>query len=371
MNHPINIVHIDTGRDWRGGEQQAFYLVRGLLQKTGFNQKVIAQPGSIFARRVSEIGVDVIETKMRGEIDPSALKRILQVIKDNRIDLVHVHDAHAHSQALTATAFARHVQVIVTRRVDFQVGKNIFSTFKYKNPRNHYIAISSGVRQVLIQGGISSGKIDLVHSGIDPERFKEAGHGSEFKRRFQIDENDFVIGNIGALVDHKGQIYLINAAPRILESIPNARIFILGEGELRSSLKKKILELGLGEKVHLPGYIENIGDALNALDLFVLSSHLEGLCTSLLDAMLMRVPVVATNTGGVPDAVIHGKTGLLAEPQNPAEIADAVIEMHRDPELRSRLVGQAYRHIMENFTVNQMVEGTAEVYRKVMKRIRK
>ena len=365
MRETFHILHIDTERSWRGGEAQVFSLCRGLAGKN-IRQFAVANPGAPLSSRLREIGIETFEMPLRGEFDLRAAFRLSRIARERSIDLIHAHDAHAHAISWLATMRRPSIPVVVTRRVDFPVGGNLFSAMKYRSPRIQFIAISGGVKDVLLKGGVTGERVEIVFSGIDPARFIDAGDGSAFKRKYGVKQGEIVIGNIAALTDHKGQVYLVDAAPRVIERFPNARFFIVGEGELRPMLQERIDRLGLGGKMILTGFLRDVGDALAAMDLFVLSSHLEGLCTSLLDAMIMRVPVVATRTGGVPDVVKDGTNGYLAEPRNPEQLADCIIRLLEDRDARSRFVENAYNRVMEHFTTDKMVEGTAAVYRRIL-----
>jgi glycosyltransferase involved in cell wall biosynthesis len=366
MAENSNILHIDTQGAWRGGEAQVFALCRGLLQR-GYPINVITQPDSALAARLRQSGIEPVEIPMRGEFDLLAAFRIREICRSRDIHIIHAHDARAHALSWIATMARTPIPVLVTRRVDFPVGGNLLSALKYKSNRIYFIAISNGVKKVLIDGGVPEDRIEIVFSGVDPMRFQGACDGSSFKMEYGIGEDRIIIGNIAALTDHKGQIYLIDAAPRILERFPNARFFIIGKGELKPSLQNRIDRLGLREKITLTGFIQNVGDALAAMDLFVLSSHLEGLCTSLLDAMSMKVPVVATRAGGIPDVVEHEVHGLLVEPKNPDSLAAAVIRMLEDKEAQRRFVEAGYEKVMQFFTTEQMIKGTIRVYEKILK----
>ena len=362
----INILHIDTEKTWRGGEAQAFSLCKGLASGE-FRPLILAQPDSPLSGRMKEQGLDILEMNMKGEFDLASAYRISRIIRKRNIRLIHTHDAHAHTLAWIATVRRPDVPVIVSRRVDFSVGGNFISSRKYHSPRVHYIAISRGVRDILMSGGVPKDRIDIVFSGIHHDKFSGDHNGDGFRKDIGVNPDEILIGNIGALTDHKGHKYLIDAAPKVIEKIPDVRFIIVGKGELRNFLEKRIRDNGLQNRVILTGYRDDIGDCLKALDLFALSSHLEGLCTSILDAMLMKVPVVATRTGGVPDAVIHKETGLLAEPKNPGALADAIIKLLENEQWREEFTEAAYRRVMQYFTVEKMVEGTKAVYRKILR----
>ncbi|HRR99125.1 MAG TPA: glycosyltransferase [Candidatus Sumerlaeia bacterium] len=363
----LNLLHIDTERTWRGGEQQAFLLCEGLAQTERWNVLFQTQPESPLAHRLRERGISVIENPMRGEYDLRAVWRLGSFLDEKNINLIHAHDAHAHTLAWLATMRRPDIKVVVSRRVDFPVGGNLISALKYQSKRIHYIAISNGVKEAMIRGGVPNERIDIVHSGVDPRRFEGIRKGMVFRKEYGIQEDEIFIGNVAALTDHKGQIYLIEAAPYVLERFPRARFLIMGEGELRPLLQRKIQELNLKGKVVLTGHISNIGEAYASMDLFALSSHLEGLCTAVVDAMLMGVPVVATRTGGVPDVVLDGECGLLAQPRNPKALGECIVRLLSDKDMQSRFIERGKARVQELFTAEKMIQGTIKVYEKLLR----
>src|SRR5204863_8679542 len=143
--------------------------------------------------------------------------------------------------------------------------------------------------------------------------------------------------NVAALVPHKGQRYLIDAAHLVVRQIPDARFVILGEGELREHLEKQVKDHHLEKHVLLPGFRTDVLGCLKTFDLFVMSSVTEGLGTSLLDAMAASRPIVATTAGGIPEIVEDGVTGLLVPPRDHGALAAAIVRMLKDDAARRRL----------------------------------
>lgn len=254
----------------------------------------------------------------------------------------------------------------MTRRVDFGIRKNPLSRRKYRAPNVHLIAISRGVREVLVQGGVPPGRIEIVPSGVDPKRFAGAQGRDEWRRRWGVREPGPVVGVVGSYVDHKDPLNLIRATPYLVESLPGVRVVFVGEGELRPAMEAEARRLGLSGNVILTGWQQEVGDCLAAMDLFVMPSKLEGLCTSLLDAMAAGLPCVATTAGGIPDIVQDGRTGLLVPPGDPKALADAIKRLWSDAPLRKELRDRGPRHVAENFSVEKMVEGTLNCYHKIL-----
>jgi glycosyltransferase involved in cell wall biosynthesis len=170
------------------------------------------------------------------------------------------------------------------------------------------------------------------------------------------------VGNVAALVPHKGHRYLIEAAHLVVRSMPDARFVILGEGELRDHLQHLIHEHRLEKHVLLPGFRADAIGCIKGFDLFVMSSVTEGLGTSVLDAMACRRAVVATRAGGIPEVVEDGRTGALVEPRQSRQLADAILRLLSDPALRTRMAEAGYARVRERFTVERMVAETAALY---------
>jgi len=205
----------------------------------------------------------------------------------------------------------------------------------------------------------------VVADGIDLAKFGDVGDAQRLRAEFRLEPQAVAIGNIAALAPHKSQKDFVSAARIIKNEIGRARFFIVGEGELRGALEKQIRESGLEREVIMTGFRKDVLGILSLFQCFVLSSYLEGLCTSVMDAQAMGIPVVATRTGGVPDLVDHEETGLLVEPRDPPALASAVIRMLGDEHLRSRCVAQALARA-QGYGWANMVEGTLSAYRRVL-----
>lgn len=359
------ILHVDSGKEWRGGQAQVLNLMRG-LRSEAWEQCLICPPEAELGQKTAAEGMTVEHVPMSGEWDLRAPRLIAQIARKRQARLLHAHASQAHGLCWRALRRLPDVPLLVTRRVDFAISRNFLSRRKYLNSRTSFIAISRGVRDVLVAGGVPSGRVHIVHSGIDAARWNGEHTREELLREFNLPASTLVIVNVAALADHKGQRYLIDAAPMVIEAFPETRFFIVGEGELRKTLEEQIARLGLQDKVILTGFRNDVELFLTAADLFVLSSHLEGLCTSLLDAMWFSKPAVATSVGGVVDVIQHEKNGLLVEAKNPQALADSIMTCLKSVSLRERLGVEARRTVEERFSAQSTVQGTMQVYQRML-----
>lgn len=360
-------LHIDTARSWRGGQNQALLTVLG-LRALGHRTVLVAHPQGELRRRASE-GPDLIPLAPRSEVDLAAAWRLTRVIRDVKPTIVHAHDPHGVTMAalaLSLQSFDPPPILVASRRVDFLLKTNAFSRWKYRQVRA-FLCASEAIRQMLItQAGhdIDPDRTVTVHEGIDLAHVAAAPPASVHEA-YWLPHNAPLVANIGALVAHKGQRYLVQAAAQVVREVPDARFVIFGEGELRGALERQIADLGLEKHVLLGGFRPDVLSFLKTVDVFVMCSVTEGLGTSLLDAMACARPIVASDVGGIPEVVQDHKTGLLVPPKDADLLAEAIVRLLQDRALASSLGDAGYARVQKRFTVEQMVEETLAVYERL------
>ncbi|MBW2194206.1 MAG: glycosyltransferase family 4 protein [Deltaproteobacteria bacterium] len=360
----MRILHINTEKTWRGGEQQCLYLLQGLKERD-IDCRLICQPNSPLERRAKDSKLDFFCIPMRGEVDLTAAFQIRNIISKYGYKIIHSHTSHAHTLAFFASAGIKTTR-LVTRRVDFSIFRHSFlrlSGIKYRYMADYYIAISHKIKEVLIVDGISANRIFVVHSGIDPQRFAVSS-SHHLVTEFDIKNDERIVLNVAHLANHKGQEHLVKAIPFVLKEIPRTRFFIVGGGELKGELKKLAAALRLDRKVVFTGFREDIDAFYNIADLFVMSSVQEGLGTAILDAMALGIPVVATTAGGIPESIQDGKTGRLVTPGSNVALARGIVEALKHPEQASQMAHHGKAMVRDQFSVGAMVDKNVRVYRK-------
>jgi glycosyltransferase involved in cell wall biosynthesis len=317
-------------------------------------------PQSPLAERAKASGLKVLPVQMRGEWDFLAVSKLKKIIRKNSIRIAHLHSPHAHALGLLAARSAGNCKVVISRRVDFHIRKNILSGVKYSNVDN-IIAISERVKEVLVADGLPREKVDVVYSGIDIKRFQNV-KGNYLISELGLNKDKLCIGNIAALAWHKDHRTLLEAARIVVDEFPRVTFLIVGDGPLRREIEILIKKLNLEEDVKLFGFREDIPQILSVLDLFVLSSTWEGLGTSLLDAFASCVPVIATNVGGIPEIVKDRVNGILVPPKNPSALAGAIISLLENRDFACQIAEEGFRLVKEKFSVDRMVEETRKIY---------
>jgi L-malate glycosyltransferase len=362
-------LHVDTARTWRGGQNQVLLTVNG-MRAIGHRAALVAHPDGELRRRAAE-GLELIPIAPRTEMDLSAAWKFSRLLKRLQPDVIHAHDPHGVAMAALALSIGAAAAkgqptpaLVAARRVDFHLKGNSFSRWKYRQV-DCFIAASEAIRRMLVADGVPNERTVTVHEGIDVEHAL-AAPVVNVHEAFWLPHGSPVVGNVAALVPHKGQRYLIDAAHLVVQQVPDARFVILGEGELREHLEKQVHEHHLEKHVLLPGFRADVLGCLKAFDLFAMSSVTEGLGTSLLDAMAAARPIVATTAGGIPEIVEQGVTGLLVPPRDAPALADAIVRALTDAELRRRIGDAGFARVNARFTVERMVAATAAAYQRIV-----
>jgi len=203
-----------------------------------------------------------------------------------------------------------------------------------------------------------------VYEGIDLERV-DAAPAAKLHEELWLPHHAPIVGNVAALVPHKGHRHLIEAAALVVRQVPDARFVIAGEGELRPALERQIKEHHLEKHVLLAGFRPDVLSLHKAFDIFAMSSVTEGLGTSLLDAMACEKPVVATAAGGIPEVVADGETGFIVPPRDHQAMAGAIVRLLKDPALQQRQGTAGRARVQDRFSADRMLRDTLRVYQRV------
>jgi glycosyltransferase involved in cell wall biosynthesis len=347
------LVHVASGREWRGGQRQVWLLARELQRDGLAGQVVITGTGTELAVRLKQDGVRVHETTWSVGLDPRVLPPLLREVRAGAA-LLHAHDAHAVTLAGLA-ALPTRTPLVATRRVDFRLRH----PWLWRRAAR-VIAISSAVADVLVDDGIDPGRVRVIHSGIDLEAAREA-EPLGLRERLGLSPDTRLACTVGALVPHKDHVTLLHAARHLSPALPDLHWVIAGDGELERVLRWLTDELDLADRVHFLGHVSQPLRVIADADVYVMSSREEGLGTSVLDAMARGIPVASTSAGGLSE-MLYGGGGILVPPRNPGALAAAVRRILCDSELRRRLVEQASRTV-EQFTAARMAAEVRSVYR--------
>ncbi len=231
------------------------------------------------------------------------------------------------------------------------------------------VAISQAVKDSAVKTyRVPEDRLTVIYRALPDDWFDGGLHdrGWALRKALGLDEASPVLLTVGRLVPQKGQRYLLEAMPSVLAQCPNARLLIVGTGELENTLKSLAVQLGIEGAVQFLGRREDVRELLALSDIFVFPSLFEGLGVSLLEACGMGVPCVASRVGPIPEVIEDGVTGLLVPPRQPQALAEAILCLASDRE-RARAMGQRARQVaQERFSVSRMVGALEGLYMEVL-----
>lgn len=349
-----------------GGPAQVVYLMTGLRNR-GHEAVLVCPKGSSVSRHASDAGLEVIAVPLTTDLDFTFVPRLYSIIKRIEPDLVHLHSRRgADIMGGLAARAAKTPAIILSRRIDNPIRRGIFSKLKYGCLCDRIVAVSGGVRDALVLGGVDPGKITIVHSVADARKYQKKGSEDKVRAELGLDENSNVIAVIAQLIERKGHRFLFQAAPKILAAFPNTHFLILGEGRLENDLRQLAASLGIQGKVIFAGFRNNIGELLSITTVLVHPATMEGFANCVLQAMAAEVPAVVTRVGGMPESVQDGVNGIVIPPRDVEALEDSVIRLLGDPGLRAKMGSEGKRIVEDQFSVDGMVEGMLSVYGSVL-----
>jgi glycosyltransferase involved in cell wall biosynthesis len=359
-----HILHVSTPISWRGGEQQLYYLVQG---SKNYRHTVLCPENSVLAERLRKLGgVELLHFDNASFFTRWVSVQRALTWSQFSFDMLHTHDAKAHSLALYALMITgKKTPIIVHRRVDFAIKKNAIKSFKYTHHLVGKVISVSKAIDAMVAEHLPEHKRAVVYSGVEIEAVYPPSKNIRFELGF--DQNTFVVTNVAALAPHKDQKTLLKAFSLFLKKVKgnaNIQLLIAGEGKSRSSVEDAIEELDLKKHVTLLGYRDDVKKWLASSDVFAISSETEGLGTSIIDAMAAKLPIVATAAGGIVELVKPDETGLLVAVKDIEAFAKALETMYNDKQLRQTLSEGAFQRA-NDFSQIKMVEGIETVYRDV------
>jgi len=362
VSHQLKIALISTARRWHGGEEQARLLAHG-LQQCGHDCLIVARRSESFAQCMSQDGFSVVEFDNRGW-NPTALRCIREALRRHQVDVVHYNDSHSITSGGFASIGLNVPARFASRRVDFPIRLPL----RYRHFCDRILCVSSAVATVCVEGGIPAKMVRVIHDGVDPKRVR-AGDRARGRQALRLADQQPLLLTVATLTDHKGHRFLLDAMPAVLKSFPEACLALAGDGELADALKQQAARLQIESNVRFLGFRDDAPDLIQAADLIVMPSHLEGLGSSLIDAMLAGRAIVSTTAGGLTDLVCTDTdetepVAWTVPPRDPSALASAIIDALASPDLRTRRQQQARQRAEHLFTADRMVDATlAEYYR--------
>ncbi|MFQ5742377.1 MAG: glycosyltransferase [Acidobacteriota bacterium] len=346
----MHIVHLDLERGWRGGQRQVLLLLSE-LDRRGLSQTLVCRRGSPFLERLAAIaGVRKVPVANR-------LGALLRLPRRQAGLIFHAHSGNTIPLAVVgALGAGGRSRSIITRRLDLPVHTWLF------HRADRVVAISARVRDVLVEAGIPSERVRLIPSAIDRQRHLDPETGRRLRAELGIGESRLIGLTVAALVEQKDPLTLVRA----LADLPDDYLHVwVGHGELEEKVKRLAVQLGVADKLLLPGFDPDPDRWFSLADLFVLPSLHEGLGSVLLDAFHFGVPVAGTRIPGTGELLEHEVSALLFPPRDPSALAGSIRRLRQDADLSARLVKEGQQRLGAH-DIRSAADAYLDLYRELL-----
>jgi glycosyltransferase involved in cell wall biosynthesis len=332
------------------------------LSRRGHSITLLCPPNAWIAQQLAGEPIEVIYSKMK-RFPPAELRRVAKEIRNRGIEVVHTHMSKAHFFGVLLRWFAGVPSVATAHSQHFQLHWML---------NDLVIGVSEATRKYQVRHNLVLPKRSMtIHNFVQPDLLTPPPVEKREPTRTSLGaaDSDLLLGIVATVLPNKGHDFLIRALPKIVAAVPNVRLAIIG-AELAvgfsESLRREIVELDLEKHVCWAGRRTDMPEVMAALDVCVITSLTENLPMVALEAMAAGVPVVATSVGGIPECVLHEKTGLLVPPKNIDALANALIDLLKNADKRRELGTAGRQHIADNFLAPKQVSLIEEAFRRVV-----
>ncbi len=349
-----------------GGAQEHVYNLVTRIDRERYDVSVCSLTDGSAIRKFERAGIEtcVIEAADDADAVASVAAHLLAI----RADVVHNHMYHAEViGTLAALRLAELGQprpsVVGTVHSSRIRSAEDVALLRQLTPRmDQVIAVSSSIVHKIDAEGRHGAPVNLIYNGIDLQRYDDLVPCCTLREEYGLPPEGPMVGVVARLEAEKGHPTLLDAWPRVLERFSNATLLVIGEGSRESALKEQAAELGISGSVIFTGRRDDVPAVTKSLDVAVLPSYREAQGLTILEAMALSRPVVASNVGGIPEMIEDGKTGLLVPPHDPSALADAIVRLLVDHPLADTLGRAGHALVHDRFCVELMVRAVESIY---------
>jgi glycosyltransferase involved in cell wall biosynthesis len=365
----LNIILVTPQLSIGGAESHVINLAIGLAQ-IGHSVSVISQGGDL-VKYLEKAGIEFIRAPIGSKNIVNLIRSwfvLRQLLKTRKIDIIHVH-AVIPAIICRLAAYNRKIPIISTGHGWSQNMYRLVSMI-LNITCDHMIVVSDLMRNKIIASGFPADRVTRIYNAIDFNEFNQYDDPDKysFRQSWQIRKNDILIGLVGRMSEkRKGHAILLKAFKEVASDFPEARLILIGDGKLRCKIEKHIQNLNLSDRVIITGFRVDMPLVYSALDMLVVPSLWEGLPMVLLEGSACGKPVIATNVGGIPEVIIHEKTGLLVPPGDAKSLAISIKTLLKRPDWGKQMGEASKNRTVKLFNNQKMIQDTTRLYFHVLK----
>ncbi len=371
MTEPVHVAHVLSSFDLGGQERVALELGARLV-RAGYRVTAVSlapPPDGKLADEFRAAGVAVDRVaRPRPGVDLGLVLRLRRWFRENRVALVHTHNRMPLIYGAPAGRLAGAAVVHTKHGSNPRGGTRLLAGNLAGRFVDAFVAVSPETAEfALRRHEIDRRRLSVIQNGIDLSRFHpDVAARARVRAELGVDGDAWLVGTVGRLAKEKNQALLIRAVAPLLG--PGSRLVLVGDGSLRTHLAEVAAERGVTPYVHFLGARGDVPQVLNALDLFVLCSDLEGLPLVLPEAMAVGLPVISTAVGGIPTVIEEGRTGFLVPPGDEEALRRIATRVRDDPTMASDCGSRARHESLRRFSAERMASEYVKLYERVLGR---
>lgn len=361
----MNILFLNSNREWGGGEVWLTAIVRGLQQR-GHHATIICQPGSPLFHRLMSDSINCIPLALTGDFNPFTIFSVRRIIQQHSIGLVCVHTEKQLRIAGCACVLLG-VPIVVSREVDVPIDNTVVNRYFFGKIASAVMVNSYATRDTVFNGApwLRNQSVHVVLKGIDISVYDSVSP-ARVRKEFGLSDDDCLVGFVGRLDEQKGIPTLLEAIKIVSKKNPRIKLILAGDGNLKESINQFSVQNKLEHNIYLARFREDIPAFLRAVDFAVVPSYWEGFCYAALEAMAAGKAVIGSRTSSIPELVADNETGILVAPRSPEELANAIINLSENPLLQKAMGAHGRHRAEELFQFSTMLKKTETLFREVV-----
>ncbi|PRX45753.1 glycosyltransferase family 4 protein [Salegentibacter salegens] len=367
----MNILHLSAVRNWGGGEKHIENLCLELAESNPeVNNIILCKKGDLFEKSLERSKLTYTTAPILTNFDLRYVIKLITLVKEKKIDIIHIHDPTALAFAVISDKFIALPPFIFSKKTSFPIRDRKRTLYKYNYPKiKKILCVSEKSKSVIAEHINEPSKLIKIYHGFRSEREQFKNTREELLAELNIPKEKTIIGNIANHIWPKDLETFLKVAHHLVYTKNRKDLYFVQIGfyfRETPHLLKKLKELKLENHVKCYGFKNNASRFFKVFNYFLLTSKMEGLPNVIYEAFYHKVPVIATNVGGIPEIVTHMENGLLANTFDAEKLAEHILFLEKNHELISRFTKNGYKNLVENFTTKQMAQQTLQEYKNVL-----
>ena len=361
----LSVLQVATGFPSWGGTELHILNLSDQLRQRGYDVTVACRPGRWVEERATQMGLKAVPIRVMRQGDWQDFGKLRRYLRENKTDVMHVH----WSLDMVVPGFAARMEDVPVRILSRHMPypfKSPLGTFLYSRILfTRIVTVSNSVRETLLKCGVPPDKLQVIHHGTDIEAFaRTTQERKAVRQELGIPEDCVAVGIVGRIAPEKGHEVLLDAFGKLGDRYP-LRLVIVGSGPDEAVLRQRIEQMGLSEKVIWTGFRDDVNNVIAALDVVTVPSTWNEPCSAVIQqGMALSKPVIGTRTGGSPEMILDGETGLLVPPSDAEALSLALGELAGDAFKRKRLGAAGRERVESHFSLQIMTDKIEALYQR-------